>query len=211
MATTVSGSFTIADGSLTQDALSSATRIETTKLAARSLAEYRVNFTNVRKTDGTFDENLPDSTTTGDGFLSLVGGTHGTATPMIKTADFASGSGTQSCRFTCFLPPEYVDAEDIAVKVRARLQTDADTSKTLDCLAFLEDGDGAVSGSDKCTTAAQTITTSWADYTFVITSTGVSAGDMFDIQLDVAITDSATPSGVVAEISKISFLCDTQG
>lgn len=211
MATTVSGSFTITDGSLTQDALSSATRIETTKLAARSLAEIRIPFVNLRKTDGTFDENLPDSTTTGDAFPSLVGGTHGTATPMVKTADFASASGTQSFRFEAIMPPNYVAEDDIAIRVRARMATDADTSKTLDCLAFLEDGDGAVSGSDKCTTAAQTITTSWANYTFVITSTGVSAGDMFDVQLDIALNDAATGSGVVCEISKISLLCDTQG
>lgn len=211
MATTVSGSFSIADGSLTQDALSSATRIEVTKLAARSLAEIRIPFANLRKTDATFDENLPDSTTTGDGFLSLVGGTHGTVTPMVKTADFATASGTQSCRFEAIMPPNYVAEDDIAIRVRARMSTDADTSKTLDCLAFLEDGDGAVSGSDKCTTAAQTITTSWADYTFVITSTGVSAGDMFDVQLDVALNDAATGSGVICEISKISLLCDTQG
>jgi len=211
MAAEISGTFTIADGSLDQNVLSSGTQIPISKIAQKSAAITRIKLTDLRKTDGTYDDVLPDSTTTGDSFLSLVGGTHGTATPMVKTADFKTTSGTQSCRFQADIPANYDDEEDISIRIRARLQNDADTSKTIDVLAFLEDGDGAVSGSDKCTTAAQTLTTSWANYTFAITSTGVSAGDSFDIQIDVALNDAASGSAVICEISKIELLTDNRG
>jgi hypothetical protein len=69
-----------------------------------------------------------------------------------------------------------------------------------------------VAGSDLCATAAQSInsTTSGSD-DFTITPTGLSPGDMLDIRVTVAITDAATGSGVIANISQVAVLCDIRG
>lgn len=204
IATTIS----LPEGSLTADLLHSGFELPVAKNVQRPLAKHRVRLADLRKPD--LSSVLPTSTTTGDVFLKIAGGTHGSASPLVQSADFASASGSQGLRIEAFLPPNYEDGETIAIVLRAKLTTDASVTKTLDVECYKPDGDGSV-GSDLCSTSAQSLTTSWANYTFVITPTGLVAGDPLDIEVTVALNDGVAGSGVVANISVVELQFDTRG
>lgn len=175
------------------------------KLQTDDLAEHTIDLTALRVHDAV-TSFLPSSASSDD--LALVGGTFGTDTPRVRSGDAASTTLTQRGRFQVAVPSDYKAGEDLQVRIRAAMDTVSDTTATVDVECYKHDGDGAA-GSDICATSATTInSTSHADKDFVITPTGIVAGDTLDVRVTVAITDGATGSGVVAEISKISLLAD---
>jgi len=154
--------------------------------------------------------NLPGTPATDD--LGLVGGTFGSASPKISTGDVKAAGCTRYARFQFGLPPEYVDGQTITLRLHAGMTTTvADGSATLDVEAYQSDGEAGV-GSDICATAAQSINSlTMADKDFIITPTGVSAGDVLDIRLTIAVADSATVTAVIADVTAATMLVDIQG
>ena len=58
-------------------------------------------------------------------------------------------------------------------------------------------------------TAATTINSlTFANKDFTITSSSLAAGDILDVRIAIAITDSATGTAVIGEIGAIEFLLD---
>lgn len=208
MAVRIETSTILPDGYVTPDLLSDTFALPIAKNVQRPLARSPIRLGECRKQD--FSAVLPTSNTTGDAFLKITPGTHGTHSVLIQSADFASASGSQSTKFEVILPPNYEDGESVAIVIRAKLGTDASVTKTLDITAYAADGDGTV-GSDLCATAAQNLTTSYANYTFVITPTSLVAGDRVEVLLTTALNDGVAGSGVVASISNIELQCDTRG
>jgi len=150
--------------------------------------------------------------TSADDDLALVGGTFGSATPKISTGDVKASTVTRYARFQFQLPVEYVAGASVTLRLHAGMTTNAaDTSATLDVECYKSDGEAGV-GSDLCATTAQDINnTTKADKDFTITATGLSAGDVLDIRLAVAVVDAATDTAVIADIGAIEMLVDIKG
>jgi len=178
-------------------------------LAQDDNAEYVVPWASLRVFDA-LATNLPATSGTDD--LGLYGGTFGSASPKVSTGDVKASSVTRYARFQFALPPEYVAGQSVTVRLHAGMTTTAaDTSATVDVECYKSDDEAGI-GSDLCTTTAADINdTTDADFDFVITPTGLTAGDVLDIRLTVAVVDSATGTAVIADIGKISVLLDIKG
>lgn len=182
--------------------------IPTNRLEQRTFQPFVVPWESWRVFDA-FGTLLPATAASDD--LGLVGGTHGTDTPTIQTSDAASTSVTQKARVTVALPAEYDDAASVRLRFSAAMQTVSDTSATLDVSVFESDKEGGV-GSDLYAGAAQDINSAtWTDYDFSLTDSGLVAGDVLDVLITVAITDSATGANVIAEIGYVALQVDTRG
>lgn len=150
---------------------------------------------------------LPGTSATDD--LGLIAGTFGTDPVTVGTGDIkALGAVTRYARFLFSIPAEYEAGQSITVRLNAGVGTTiADTSATVDVECYL---DGA--GSDRCTTAAQSINSlSAANKDFAITATSVVPGSVLDIRIAIIANDGATGTAVVPEINKISLLLDIRG
>lgn len=152
---------------------------------------------------------LPNSAGSDD--LGLISGAYGTNTPAIQSSDGASTNVTQYARLLWQAPPEFVSGGNIQVRVHAKMQTVSDSSASVDLSAYESNREKGL-GSDLVTTSATSINNAtYADYNFTINPTGVAPGDLLDVRMTVAITDSATGSGVVAEIGEVQFRIDVRG
>lgn len=183
--------------------------VQRTALEQDNRAVYSLNLADFRVHDA-FQNALPGTAASDD--LALVGGTLGTAHPMVKTSDLASaGATTQYARILCQLPPEYVDGESVEFRIHAAMATVADTAATVDIECYGIDKDGTVT-SDICATAAQSINSAtFTDYDFTITATSLVKGDMLDVRMAIAVNDAATGSGVIAEVGAFQMLLDIKG
>lgn len=178
-------------------------------LAQDDNAIYAVPLVDLRVFDA-LATNLPGTSANDD--LALVGGTFGSASPKISTGDVKASSVTRYARFQFQLPPEYVAGQSVTVRLHAGMTTTAaDTSATVDVECYESDAEAGV-GSDLCTTNAQSINNvTWADKDFIVTPSGLVAGDVLDIRITVAVVDGATGTAVIADIGKISMLLDVKG
>jgi hypothetical protein len=205
----IQGRLDASTASINHNDLKSDTAIPRSYIEQESFEPYVVPVTELRVWDN-FTALLPQTAATDD--LAVIEGTFGTDTDTVQTSDSKNTSVTQRCRFKFALPPEYVSGESIRVTIRGgMITTVASSSATVDVECYAADGDGAV-GSDLCTTAATSINSlTKADKDFDITPTGLAAGDELDIRVTIAITDSATATAVIGEISKITVKLDIKG
>ena len=101
--------------------------------------------------------------------------------------------------FSVVLPENYVSGGTISIVISALvvLAGDAanDPTSTIDCtLLKVTKATGAV-GADLVTTAAQTLATAGADYTFVVTPTGLVAGDKLTGAVTTSVVETAGGTG----------------
>lgn len=180
------------------------------KLDKESLQEFTIPLTELRKHDS-LGELLPSTAAADD--LGIVGGTFGVSnSPVVKSTDLASSSGTLYARFQRAIPQNYDAGQNMLLRIRAAMEIVSDSTATLDVEVVKSDGEGGGGGSDLYLGAALDINSAtFTNKDFVISAGGLSPGDMLDVRLAVAITDIATGSGVVANIGKLSLLCDTKG
>jgi hypothetical protein len=158
-----------------------------------------------------FHTSLPGTAATDD--LALIGGTFGTAHPMVQAGDLkAAGATTRYARFTFVMPECYDDGETVSLVLSAGMKTTiADTSCTVDVVCFKHDKTGAI-GSDLCATSAQSINSlTFADKSFTITPTTLEKGDVLDVRIAIACTDAASASAVIPTIGNIDFALDIKG
>lgn len=158
-----------------------------------------------------YGTNLPATAATDD--LGLVGGTFGTAPPMIQAGDVkALGATTRYARFQVIVPECYDAAETFTLILSAGMKTTvADTTCTVDVEAFRIDKISGIS-ADLVTTAATTINSLvFADKTFVITAASLAAGDVLDVRIAIASNDVATVGAVIPTIAGLDLVCDVKG
>lgn len=194
---------------LTNSMVKSNAAIARTKLAQDGTQAYMIPWTAFRVHDA-LQTNLPGTAATDD--LGLIGGTFGSASPVIQTSDAKATSVTQRARFQVALPPEYVDGETVTLRVHAGMNTTvSDGTATVDVECYESDKEGGV-GSDICSTSATTINSlTAADVDFTITPSGLVSGDVLDVRVTIAITDSATGTAVIGEIGYVALLLDVKG
>lgn len=115
----------------------------------------------------------------------------------------ASNGDSQNDKATALfvLPPTYVAGAAITVRIRAKKDTTLGTvSDTVDLVAKVV---GDTLGSDICTTAAQQITTSYANYDFTVTPTGRTAGDILALEVAALSNDTGGTTNKAVLVSRV--------
>lgn len=146
--------------------------------------------------------------TAGSSLLGLSAGTHGTHAPMLIGEAASGNSKTNEGRFLFTLPENYTAATNLVLRMHAKVTGNLQVSQTIDASVYESDKEGAAGGSptDLCATAAQALTSSWADYNFTITGTNLVAGDVIDVKVTLAIDDTGGTANKLAEIGDIRIL-----
>lgn len=173
-------------------------------------AIFPIALTSLRVWDA-YATNLPGTAATDD--LALSGGTFGTSPPTVTGGDMkALGATTRYARFQVQLPECYDSGETVTLRISAGMVTTvADTSCTVDVQCYKLDKITGI-GSDLCATAATTMNSLvFGNKDFTITSSGLAAGDVFDVRIAIACTDAATGTAVTPTIASIDLLCDIKG
>lgn len=148
----------------------------------------------------------PLGTTGSSTIIGLVTGTVGTAAPTLQSADSKAASQSPKAIFEFVLPNDYRAGSAITLRANAgMLTTVADTSATLTVEAWKDAGDGTV-GSNLGPAAQSINSLTAANKDFVITPTGLVAGDRLVIRLTFAIVDGATATAVIAKINALKML-----
>jgi len=148
---------------------------------------------------------LSASTNTGDFSYGVIGtGVLGLTTFV---ADNAQETSVAALRFA--IPPEYDAAETVQIKVTCKI-TNTATTPTIDFTAQ-EISATATLGSDLVTTAAQTVTTSFATYTFALTATDLVAGDILQIAMTADMTDPAGGTTSAFQVRNVQVTLDIKG
>jgi hypothetical protein len=199
----------VVGGALRVGGIISPARARTEILSQYELQPFLVPWTAWRVWDA-YATNLPAAAANDD--LGLVGGTWGTDPPCIQAGDLKSaGATSRYARATIALPWEYEDGQSVTLRFHAGMVTAvADTSCTLDVVAYESDEELGLS-ADICATAAQSMNSlTFADLDFVITPSGLVAGSLLDVRIVVACTDGAGGSAVIPTIGAVKLLCDVR-
>ena len=179
-------------------------------LTQDNLAIFPVPLTSLRVWDA-MQTNLPGTAATDD--LAIIGGTFGTAPPMIQAGDLKNaGATTRYARFEVSLPECYQAAETVVLSLSAGMKTTvASVSCTVDIECYRLNKISGI-GSDLCATSAISINSlTFAARDFTITSASLSPGDMLDVRVTIACNDSATATAVIPTIAAIDLCCDIKG
>lgn len=114
---------------------------------------------------------------------------------------------------TAVLPATYVAARPLAIVATAGVVLAGDaalTSATIDFEVYKQAADGTV-GSDLVETAATAITTTFGAKTFVITPTGLAAGDMLVIKMTTSVVETAGGTGAAnSRITSLKLMGDIE-
>lgn len=114
----------------------------------------------------------------------------------------STASVNESASFIHILGPDYVSGAAVTLRVRAKVSAARNVAQTVDAVVK-QIGDGTL-GSDICATAAQAITTAYANYDFTITPTGLVAGDRLQVDVYLATDDTGAAANGAASISEVS-------
>lgn len=206
---TARGNLDVSSGTLTlRDS-----QIARAKLVQEDLVVYSIPIIDGRTWDAVTTP-LPQAAAADD--LALIEGTWGTDALTLQSSDAKATTVTQYARYQFALPAEYVAGQTVTVRVVAGMNTTvSDGTATVDLTCYLGTSETGV-GSDLCATAAQSINAALISATptvadFTITATSLVPGDLLDMRFAIAITDSATGTAVIGEISKIQVLLDIKG
>lgn len=118
--------------------------------------------------------------------------------------------------FSFVLPDNYVSGGAISLVVSALvvLAGDAanDPTSTIDMEARLQSKTAGTVGSDLVSTAAQTLATAGADYSFTVTPTGLVAGDKLVCKLTTSVVETAGGTGAAnSRITRLGANIEVKG
>lgn len=156
------------------------------------------------KTWDSIAANLPATAASDD--LGLIAGTFKTSNPVVRTSDAKATTVTQKARFQVPINFDVTAIQTLKVRVEAGMtttNTDGTATVDVECVRL------AAPTVDLCTTAATSIAGTAGTYTdkdFTLTTTNLTAGDILDIVVTIAITDSATGTAVLGQINSISLV-----
>lgn len=179
-------------------------------LIQEDFAVFGVNPATLRVWDA-FGTNLPATSSADD--LGLYNGAWLTLNPYVGTGDRKATTATAYARFLFNLPPSYVPGQSVRLRLNAGMKTTvSDGTATIDVEAYKCDRTGAVSGSDLCGTAAQSINSLvFANKDFDFSTSTLWPGDWIDVRIAIAMADGATGTAVIGAIGAIEMLLDIQG
>lgn len=210
VSTHLEGNLRVTAGSLVNEHINDNAAIDRSKLALDALKVYGIANTQWRVWDSLV-ALLPATSASDD--LGLYPGTWGTTPWLIRSADVKTTTVTLRAATEVAVPAEYVAGETITLRVRCGfITTICDGAGTIDFEVYAKGGTGAALGSDLVTTAATSFkSTTFTDKDFTITPTAVVAGDMLQIRMTMAITDTATGTAVIGAVESVKILYDVRG
>lgn len=145
------------------------------------------------------------------GAFGLTVGTFGTNSPKIVGEAASGNSKTNKMRRQFALPVEYVAGGNVTVRVKCQeAVAAAQVATSVDMSVYKADKAGGIS-ADLCATNAQDVTNVAANADFSITPTGLSAGDLLDIEITIVTNDTGGTHGTIATIFDTEILLDVQG
>lgn len=200
----------IVTGTIVTNDASISSQTRATILKQDPNAIFPVSLTSLRVWDA-YHTVLPGTAAADD--LALVGGTFATAPPVVSAGDCkALGATTRYARFQVQMPECYDAGQTVSLSISAGMVTTiADVTCTIDVQAYKLDKLTGIS-ADLCTTAAITINSLvFGAKVFAITSSGLAAGDVFDVRVAIACNDAATGTAVTPTIAGIDLLADIKG
>ncbi len=178
-----------------------------TNMAQEDAVGYKVPLSDFRYADG----SIPD-TTGAAGNPKLVMGGYGSGTGIFQGEDAQAATKTETLYFDFRLPECYVAGQTVTVSFSARFNdagTNTENPKTIDCEAY-EIAEAGTAGSDICATAIQTMTASMASYSFTITPTGLSAGDLLRVFVQTALAGDSN-GALKMELGGATMALDIKG
>ncbi|MFA7070201.1 MAG: hypothetical protein WC144_05105 [Sulfurimonas sp.] len=163
---------------------------------------FSVNFTDLRRT-GDCALILPNA---GDNTnLGITTGASGAANISLTSSNPTGATKTEKARFQFIIPANYIAASDLTLTASARVAVALQVSATLDFTAFESNKELGV-GADICATAAQSINTNvWANYAYTITGAALLPGDVIDIEMTIALDDTAGAHAGFGQIGNITI------
>lgn len=203
---------TIIDGNAHVSGTLSATAISgiaRTSISTESAA-HQIKLSDLRVWDA-MATVLPGTSAADD--LGLYGQTFGTNSPQVMSYDVKTvGATSLYARGIEQLPYNYVAGGSVSFKIWAGMEgAVADTSCTIDVEAYKADLSGGI-GSDLVTTAATDINSlTQAFRSFVVDASGLTAGDLLDFRITIAVNDAAGGSSVQAAIGSVAIVCNVKG
>jgi hypothetical protein len=217
------GEMTIGDGSITNASVSPNADIARSKLAQDALKCYTVPMLAMRVWDAQSPTktyavpihafrfwtdmavNLPAAAANDD--MGIVTGTPGTDVATLQGIDFKGGTSDHKCAFEFNLPSDYEAGQAVTLRLRcAMLTTVSAQTSTVDANCYKSNRSGAA-GADIVATAEQSINSlTHADKDFVITPTGLAAGDRLVFVLSFIGTDDTHAGVMIPEISQVEII-----
>jgi hypothetical protein len=172
-----------------------------TYLNGVTLRSYGIPSTSFRQSAAHKDA-LPDAP---DG--TALGLADAAGSPIVGTTTNGGATASESeiCHVLYPLPPDYVDGREVTIRLRAKVSATRNTSQTIDLVAKRM-GDGAL-GADICATAVQTLTTAYANYSFVITPTTLVAGDILSLEVTLATDDTGATLDGYPALTQAVLIC----
>lgn len=131
---------------------------------------------------------------------SLLGQAATTAGVNLVGNAVSGTTKTDYAQIDFVLPAWYVSGAAITVRVRAKWTTTLLTVSSLVDVEVKVAADGSL-GSDICTTAAQQVTTSFAEYSFTVTPTNRVAGETLTIRVGLLGDDTGGTINTAGAIS----------
>ena len=161
----------------------------------------------VRNADGTVLDATGASTK-----FKIVPGGYGSGTLTLQGRNANNSTQTDTLMFEFPIPPEYDDDDDVRLVVHCRVNDSAGTvgTKTIDAEVYELTDAGAV-GSDLCATTIQTMSNSFADYSFTITDSGLAGGDRLICFVRIIIQETASGGNIFSLIGSIEMQLDILG
>lgn len=141
------------------------------------------------------------------GTAGLVMGTFLTNTPTVVGNAANNNSKTDKFRFNIPVPKNYNSGGAMSVVINAKVGTLLTVANTIQAKVVKGDEAGGVT-ADLATGGAQVLTTSYADYTWTITTTGFVAGDLLDIEVTLLADDTGGAVNDKITVGAVEVLAD---
>lgn len=208
LATSAVATAEILNGTIIDEDVSASAAIARSKLAEDALQIYGISIEEIRSDAGA---SLTAAETAGTFDITV-----GTNTILANGEVTDNETEVSVAYFQFVLPPEYVAAGDVTIRLPAALiKTGAptDNGSTLDIEVYEQSDAGAV-GADINSTAAATFVAldTWYNKDFVITATGLVAGDVLNVKITSSVIDSEAGAGtIVLNLAPPKVLLDVKG
>ncbi len=181
--------------------------IQRADLIEEALVPYRIPLSSVLGADGA---DLAITETAGD-FYRNIGTNQLLILGEVSNGTVGADTEVSVGWFEFQLPAEYVAGGDISIRAGVDVVgTGALGTCTIDFSAYLQNATSGAVGSDLVTTAATAITATAGLKSFVVTPTGLVAGDLLIIKMTTSV-DNTNSTAIQAQISGLDVLCDIKG
>lgn len=169
-----------------------------TSNAASGLSVTRLELIEFKNVDGT---TLSASASSGKFGLAQTLGT----SENLAGETAQNNTKTDAAMTTFVLPPNYVAGQDVTVTVNAKLAGSGTPGTKTIAVAAYESSQAGVDGANLVATAAAALSTSNADYPFVISGAALVPGDEVQISVTAVIQETGNSTTINAQINSVRY------